>query len=88
MKMQVLGSGKILIEGDEALLAKIEGQSLVGVDISDLQVDAQSLSEIYCLACSTRNSHVYNVHSEVVKTHDNIKRYQVLKTEFLKQYGN
>jgi hypothetical protein len=88
MKMQVLDSGMVLIEGDTALLSKIEGQSLTGVDIADLPVDAQTLSELYNLANSTRLSYVYNAHSEIVKTHDNIKRYKALKAEFLKQYGN
>jgi hypothetical protein len=78
--LQIINTEKgIVIHGDEALLSKIEGQDLTGVDISDLRVDDQTLGELYNLAIHCRFTYVNNHFGELVTTHDNIKRYKALK---------
>jgi hypothetical protein len=86
MQMKKLGNGKIVIKGDEALLAKIEGQSLAGVDISDLRVNADTLAELYSIASAAPTTNFYSAASGtrvLIKTQDNIKRYAVMKQKYL-----
>jgi hypothetical protein len=67
--------GVIVIEGDEKLLAKIEGQSLVGIDVSDIRLDADNLAEVFDLAVNTPNEP------------NNTKRYAVLKQKYLEKFS-
>lgn len=47
MEMFKFENGVIGIKGDEAVLAKIENESLEGVDVSDLRIDAHNLAKLY-----------------------------------------
>lgn len=67
--------GKIIIEGDEKLLAKIEGQSLAGIDVSEVRLSADNLAELFDVASRTPD------------TPDNIKRYAVYKTKYLDKFS-
>lgn len=67
--------GVIVVEGDEKLLAKIEGQSLVGIDVSDVRLDADNLAELFDVADRTPG------------TPNNIKRYAVLKQKYLEKFS-
>ena len=82
-RFQKLETG-ILIDGDEALLSKIEGEDLSSIDISDLKIDAQTLGEQYLIAEST--PHTVGKDSEIKKDYE-AKRYAVLKSKYLEMYG-
>jgi hypothetical protein len=86
MRMNKLENGKILIDGDELLLKKIEGQSLAGVDISDLKLDADTLSKQFLIAVSNPGA-VTVVNG--ISTYGNIeaKRYAVLKNAYLATFS-
>jgi hypothetical protein len=91
LRMQKSQNGIFLIDGDEELLSNIEGQSLAGVDISDFAISADDLAKLFNLASSTRYTYVYEngvQNPQLIKTHDNIKRYAVLKDAFLAKFTN
>ncbi|MBY0144256.1 hypothetical protein [Neobacillus niacini] len=90
MNITTLQTGKIVIKNDEELLSKIEGQSLEGVDISDFRVSADDLAKLFNLAQSTRYTYVKEdgvENPQVIKTHDNVKRYKVLKAAYLEKFS-
>lgn len=90
MRMYQTEDGKIFIKGDEAQLAKIEGQSLEGVDISDLRVNADNLAKLYSIASASPTTEFYNTANGervLTKTHDNIKRYAVMKQKYLETFS-
>ncbi|MFD0827106.1 hypothetical protein ACT8ZR_15815 [Neobacillus sp. M.A.Huq-85] len=86
-RMMVLETGTI-IDGDSELLSKIEGEDLSDVDISEFALSADDVANAYNLAKSTRYTYVYESgvqNPQLIKTHDNIKRYAVLKQAYLDQ---
>lgn len=74
MRMYQTEDGKIFIKGDEVVLAKLEGQSLAGVDVSDLRVDADNLAKLYVKAQGS---------ADIMNT----KRYAVMKQKYLETFG-
>lgn len=81
-----LETGKILIDGDEALLAKIQGQNLSGVDISDLKLDAQTLSNQFSIA-ESNPSPVTVVNGISTYGYQEAKRYSALKNAYLAKFS-
>jgi hypothetical protein len=86
LKIVNLQTGKILIEGDAALLNKIQGQDLSSVNISDLQLDVQALMNQFNLAESNPGpvTVVDNVQSY---GYLEAKRYAVLKAAYLAKFS-
>lgn len=74
MRMYQTEDGKIVIDGDEAVLAKLKGQSLEGVDVSDLRINADNLAKLYVKALSS---------AEIM----DIKRYAVMKQKYLETFS-
>jgi hypothetical protein len=70
--------GVTVIDQDEVLLSKIEGKALTGVDVSDLRIDADTLSKQYLIAQSTPGP-VINGNYEYHES----QRYAVLKVAYL-----
>lgn len=90
MRINNLENGKIVIDGDAALLAEIEGQSLDGVDVSDLRVNADTLAQLYTIASAAPTTEFYSTASGnrvLTKTQDNIKRYAVMRQKFLETFS-
>jgi hypothetical protein len=90
MKLAILEDGKISIQGDEWLLEKLLDNDFSAVDISDYPINADSLYQLYNLASSCRVSEVYDNSTGLrvlVKTHDNIKRYAVMKQKYIEMYS-
>ena len=75
LEMRTTENGLIIIEGDEQLLAKIEGESLDGVDVSDVRLTADNLADLYQVA-EVRKELPYH-----------IKRYAVLKQKYLDKFS-
>ncbi|WP_050180679.1 hypothetical protein [Domibacillus robiginosus] len=73
MKMLYTGE-KMIIDGDESLLAKIEGKSLEGIDITDIQVEADELARLFDIASAT-------------ETVESIGRYAMVKEKYLTKYN-
>jgi hypothetical protein len=73
MRMHTI-EGVLVIDGDEVLLAKIEGEDLSGIDVSDLPVDADTLSKQFLVAQCTPGQ-TYDYHET--------KRYAVLKQLYM-----
>jgi hypothetical protein len=78
-------NGVTTIDQDELLLAKIEGENLSGIDISDLRIDADTLSKQYLMAESIPETVVRDPAGNVieVKKYHEVKRYAVLKAAYL-----
>ncbi|MFE4524001.1 hypothetical protein ACFRCQ_18145 [Cytobacillus firmus] len=89
MKMTVHTNGKISISGDEHLIKKIEGVSLVDVDVSDLRVDSDSLAELYCEAATVSGQSELDAEGLPVwvENLDKIKRYAVMKQKYLETFS-
>jgi hypothetical protein len=85
-RMNNLENG-VLIDGDELLLAKIIGKDLSNVDISDLPINAQTLSQQYLIASSTPGpisivQDEFENDVQVYEYHES-QRYAVLKFAYL-----
>lgn len=74
MRINHLENGTIVIDRDEAVLAKLEGQSLDGVDVSDLRINADNLAKLYVKALPS---------AEIMDA----KRYAVMKQKYLETFS-
>jgi hypothetical protein len=86
MRIQNLENGVIVIDQDEALLAKIEGEDLSGIDVSDLPLNADTLGQQYLLALSNHGpvdvvDGIYNYGFLEAK------RYAKLKATYLDKFS-
>jgi hypothetical protein len=84
MRINFLEDG-IRIDEDQDVLAKIEGQDLSDIDVSDLRLDAHTLSLQYNIATSTPKTVIKDDEGKIieVKNYHEAKRYAVLKQLFL-----
>jgi hypothetical protein len=84
-----LENGVILIDGDEELLNKIKGEDLSDIDVSDLNLDAHTLSYQYLIADSTPKTVVRDPAGNVLeeKMYHEAKRYAVLKHKYLDKFS-
>jgi hypothetical protein len=85
-RIQNLETGVIRVDGDESLLSKIEGKDLSGIDISDLKLDAQTLSKQYLLGESNLGP-VTVVNGISTYGYQEAKRYAVLKNAYLAKFS-
>ena len=75
MRLLQLETGKIVVDKDEVLLAKIQSDpSLAGIDVSDFRINAESLMKLYNAA-------------EAQKTPASIKRYALMRQLFLATFS-
>jgi hypothetical protein len=85
MRMYTI-EGVLVIDGDEALLAKIEGEDLSGIDVSDLPLNADTLGQQYLLALSNPGP-VDVVDGVYYFGNFEAKRYAKLKQAYLDKFS-
>jgi len=73
MRMYVTETGEHIIDQDEELLARIEGENLDGIDVSDLRIDSENVAQLYEIA-------------SIRKSLESIGRYTVLKQLYLDKF--
>jgi hypothetical protein len=86
MRIQNLENGVIIIDQDERVLERIEGEDFGSVDISDLSLNADTLGKQYLLGLSNHGP-VDVVDGVYVYGNVEAKRYAVLKQAYLDKFS-
>lgn len=81
MRINHLETGKIVIDQDDDVLAKVEGLNIDDVDVSDMRINAESLAKLY------QKAKVTDPRDEDEGFLDAFKRYAKMKQLYLDTFS-